>query len=329
MLFDHRGTVHISAGRRAAHGNRASVSDGLLGLFDQFGDESQAVFEGAPVLVGALVGGRHELRNQIAVCCVDVDDVEARALRAFGGRRVPAAQVADIPFVHHPALHGIVAPSRPAPWAERFLPRVEVRRESTAVPELRARQRAVSMNFVDHQCLRAHILFVPQCGRRVGIVVGARVDRAVFGADDPPAALRLDFAHGGERLRSAVPHPGAMRDLIEAIGGRYGADLDRLEENVIPRIARHRCLRAICAPGVEPWVEGSLRRLEVADDGQESESLPVADSASRRSMADTSAGSSGSVSDSKRATTFPFRSTRYFWKFHSMGPPIGLGSDVR
>ena len=50
--------------------------------------------------------------------------------------------------------------------------------------------------------------------------------------------------------------------------------------------------------------------------------------ASSSSTCFTSAGSSGAVRGSNFATTSPFRSTRYFWKFHCTSPPIGAGRPV-
>jgi hypothetical protein len=61
-----------------------------------------------------------------------------------------------------------------------------------------------------------------------------------------------------------------------------------------------------------PRVCRGYRGYRGYDGASDSGFVALVGSESRRSIAATSAGSSGSVSDSKRATTFPFRSTRYF-----------------
>ncbi len=61
----------------------------------------------------------------------------------------------------------------------------------------------------------------------------------LLAADDAPAALGLDRPHDGERGRVAVAHAVAMRHLVEAVLGGDRADLYRLEQDVVSRIARH------------------------------------------------------------------------------------------
>lgn len=60
----------------------------------------------------------------------------------------------------------------------------------------------------------------------------------LLGTDDGPAALGLDVAHG--RLRGGIPvtHAVAVGHLEEPVPGADGAELNRLEQDVVPAIAR-------------------------------------------------------------------------------------------
>ena len=73
------------------------------------------------------------------------------------------------------------------------------------------------------------------------------MDLDLLGADDGPAALRLDAAHDGVRGRVAVAHPVAVRHLEEAVARGHRPELHRLEEDVVARVAGHQAkrLRAI------------------------------------------------------------------------------------
>src|SRR5436190_12380242 len=66
------------------------------------------------------------------------------------------------------------------------------------------------------------------------------MDRAVLGAAGAPAALRLHAAVIGLHAGLLGPGPDAVRYLVEAILQRLRTDLDRLKEDVVLRIARHR-----------------------------------------------------------------------------------------
>src|ERR1700681_4019029 len=58
-------------------------------------------------------------------------------------------------------------------------------------------------------------------------------------ADDRPTAFCFHAAHGGVGLRSGVTHPIAVRDLVEAVLGDYGTDLDGFKQNVEAGITGH------------------------------------------------------------------------------------------
>src|SRR5450631_2642528 len=65
------------------------------------------------------------------------------------------------------------------------------------------------------------------------------MNRAVLGVDARPAALGLDRAVRCLKAGPVGAGADAMRDLIEAVAQGLRADLDRLEQNVVFRIARH------------------------------------------------------------------------------------------
>ncbi|MCY1561963.1 hypothetical protein D9M68_992900 [compost metagenome] len=66
------------------------------------------------------------------------------------------------------------------------------------------------------------------------------MDVGDLGAHRTPAALGLDAAHGRQHVRPQVAHAVAVGHLEEAVGGGHRADPDRLEEDGIARICRHR-----------------------------------------------------------------------------------------
>src|SRR5690349_1438882 len=69
------------------------------------------------------------------------------------------------------------------------------------------------------------------------------MDLDLLGADDGPAALRLDATHDGVRGRIAMAHPVAVRHLEEPVACGDRAELHGLEEHVVARIARHQANR--------------------------------------------------------------------------------------
>ena len=73
----------------------------------------------------------------------------------------------------------------------------------------------------------------------IGRDIAGGMDLDFLGADHRPAALGLDAAHGRERRGIVVAHAVAMGHLVEAVLGGDRADLDRLEQDVVARIARH------------------------------------------------------------------------------------------
>ena len=69
------------------NGDRAVVTDRFAHDLECLEPEARPVLERASVLVRALVvEGRKELKRQVAVAAVDVDDVEAGVAPAFAAR---------------------------------------------------------------------------------------------------------------------------------------------------------------------------------------------------------------------------------------------------
>ena len=96
------------------------------------------------------------------------------------------------------------------------------------------------VNLFGHQGVGPDIRGVPKTGIGVGQIVGRRVNRAILRAHHAPAPLGL---HGAQVRQHPRPQPskaGAMGHLIEAVFRRDRPDPDRLEENVVARIATYR-----------------------------------------------------------------------------------------
>ena len=175
--------------------------------------------------------------QQIAMGRIDIDDVEAGLAGALGGIAMPAPDVADVLLVDAARLHGIGARGD-ADEIQRWLAGGEAGDVIAADPELAAGERPLAMHRLGHQPLGADIFIVPEPGIGIGRVVGARMDRAIFGVHHGPAALGLHAAHGGQGTGQGPAHAGAMRHLIEAVACRQRPDAHRLEQDVVTRIAQ-------------------------------------------------------------------------------------------
>ena len=97
--------------------------------------------------------------------------------------------------------------------------------------------------------MRVHLLDEPLVRRDVRVVPETALDEAadvrggmdfdLLGADDGPTALGLDAAHDRVGGRVAVAHAVAMRHLEEAVARGDRAELHRLEQDVVARVAGH------------------------------------------------------------------------------------------
>jgi hypothetical protein len=107
------------------------------------------------------------------------------------------------------------------------------------VDQLAAGERAMAMHGLGHMRQGRDVMVVPEPRLLIGRDIAGGMDLAFLGADHGPAALGLHAAHGRQRQRHVVAHAVAMGHLVEAVAGGDGADLDRLEQDIVTRIARH------------------------------------------------------------------------------------------
>ena len=173
------------------------------------------------------------------VAGVAIDDIEPNLAGAQHGRAMPTAVVADVRLVHGAGLHRRLPGHRLVRRPDRRLAAVVVGGAGAVMGELDRGERAVVVHGLGHQRQRGHVAVVPQSGFGKGQDVAGRMDVAFLRRDDGPAALGLDAAHGRLGARHDMAHAGAVRHLIEAVSGRLRADLHRLEQDVVTRVARH------------------------------------------------------------------------------------------
>jgi hypothetical protein len=174
------------------------------------------------------------------VPAVDVDDVEAgvpRAPRGLDPVRLDAADVVPFHLLRRDERVVVARELRRGDGRHAGVARARVR---AAVRELDARERPVRVGFVAHDRQVAQVVVVPDASRNDGPEVRVDADERFLGAHGSPAALGLHGAKAGLRGRLLASEPGAMRHAIEAVLERLRADPDRLEEDIVAGIARHR-----------------------------------------------------------------------------------------
>ena len=225
---------------REPHRDAAGVADRVLGILDHLAEQPHAVLQAAAIFVGAGVAAAlQEVHGQRQVMPgIDVDDIVSGLARADRRLAVPAAEVADVLAVHGARLERVVARhlvDRP----DRHLAAVEVGGGRAVVIELDRRQRAVLVHRLAHQRVVRDVVVVPQPRLDERRHVAGGMDLALLGRDHRPAALRLHPAHGGMGVGMRMPHAVAMRHLEEPVLGGDRPDADRLEQDVVTRIARH------------------------------------------------------------------------------------------
>ena len=192
------GSMPVAANESAAtaHGDRAPVADGLADALDRLQPEPRAVLDRAAVRVGAPVRARREeLRRQVGVRAVDVDDVEARLDRAARRRHPGVLLAADVGRRHRlrhvprQVLVRDLARRRASAAGSRASSPSRRRATARRRPARRARARP-----------RSSAAATPRRRRPTGATetygssseVGR--DRAVLGAHRAPAALGLHAA---------------------------------------------------------------------------------------------------------------------------------------
>ena len=223
---------------RDADRDRGVVAHGLAHALERLQPEARAVLERASVRVGAVVvAGREELRRQVGVRAVDVDDVEAGLPRPECGGDPVVLRAPDVRELHGLGHDERLVLARDLARRQRHGARLAALDMDAAVPELDRGERSVRVRLIRHQAQRAHVAVVPQARRDERILVALRADRAVLGRNRRPAALGLDATVPGlrPRLRDAVAC--AVRHLVEAVAQRLRPDADGLEQHVVTRVA--------------------------------------------------------------------------------------------
>ncbi len=231
-------------------------------VLEDLSQEARAVLERSAVLVlPEVVAAREEvLECREPVRRVDVDEVVARAQRPLDRLPVAAAEVVDVLAAHRSRLDRIVAADRQVRRAERRDPAVEVRADHPVVHELDPGERAVCVDLLDEALVRRNVRVVPEAALDEAARVGRGVDLDLLCADDGPASLGLDAAHHGMSGRVAVAHAVAVGHLEEAVAGGHRPELDRLEQDVVARVAAHYAKRLLAMrSGVAEGHEGIER----------------------------------------------------------------------
>ena len=233
----------------------ASVADRIMGIFEQFPNETCAILKASTVFVDALVLDRgKELQRHVAVGSVDVDDVEAAVAGTDRGGTVIAPECGDVGLVHGAGLPRGIA-RRHAHGADGYSACQVVATGISGRPQFHPCQSSVSVHGFRHSGERKLIVIVPNRAKGMRVVVRRRLSRTVFGTDNAPAAFGLHFAHCDGAVGHRKAHPRTMGDLVEAIGCRDRADPDRLEEDVVCASVSHAI-----SPAVPALVAEYLRR---------------------------------------------------------------------
>ena len=97
----------------------------------------------------------------------------------------------------------------------------------------------MGMHLVGHLGHDWNIAVVPQAALDAGAVLGSVMDFHLFGAHNRPATFGLHTAHLRHAGGVGAAHAIAVRHLVEPVACRNRTDLDRLEQDVVARIAVH------------------------------------------------------------------------------------------
>ena len=229
----------MSTPKRSRDG--AVVADRLTHELEHLARHAGAVLERSSVLVGAVVEERKQelVQQRLRVRAVDDEDVEAGAASPLAGVDVVLLHLADVLPIHLLAGAHEREGASDLRGAARGHPALLAAGVGAPVPDLDRRERAVLVEHVAHQAQVPDVAVVPEPRADPVRVVALRGDRAVLGAHGAPAALRLHGPEVGLKARPVRAGAVAMRHLEEPVGQRLRADLDRLEEDVVLRIAGH------------------------------------------------------------------------------------------
>ena len=178
-------------------------------------------------------------RERQVVRGVHVHDVEAGTLGPQGCVAMPAAIIADVAQRHRACLLRIAVLQRLMRRSDRHLARIQIRSRRTVVRQLDRCERTVRVHLLAHQRQRGNVAIVPEPRFDVRREVAGRMNLALFGAYDGPAALGFRSAHRCVCFRHGVTHAVAVRDLEEAVLRGDRTDTDGLEQDVVTRITFH------------------------------------------------------------------------------------------
>src|SRR4051794_32407081 len=92
---------------------------------------------------------------------------------------------------------------------------------------------------VGHQGEGGNVAIVPQATLVEGFAIGRGMDFGLFRGDDRPAPFGLDAPEAREGLRLSPADARAVRYLIETVARGHCPDADRLEQDIVPRVAAH------------------------------------------------------------------------------------------
>ena len=221
----------------------------LAGVFEYLAQESDPVGQAAAVFVGAVVVPPRQEVVQAAhgVSGVGVDDVVTDVDGAANRVAVPPAHIGDIGLGHRSRLHRVVIPGHDGKVlrSKWDFATDQVRTVEPVVGEFDTGQRAALVNHVGDPGQPGQILLVPDPQFDERPDIGRGVDLNLFGADHSPTSFGLHPAHVGLAGGIPVAHAVAVRYLVEAVTCRHRADLYRLEEDVVARIAHMSSCRVL------------------------------------------------------------------------------------
>ena len=187
--------------QREAQGQPHGIAHRIAHIVHNFAHETRPVFQRSTVFVGPVVGdrGQEMLENPEPVRAIKTDQVKPCSLRPLARVHEPAAQVADVLFVHAAGIDRVIGkgPDRHAGHGQRHFARVEIGPVDAGIGQLDAGQRTARFHRFGHSCDAGNILIFPQPQLDERGNLGRVVHFALFGEHHTPAAFGLDPAHGG------------------------------------------------------------------------------------------------------------------------------------
>ncbi len=189
---------------------------------------------------------------------IEVDQIEPGFLGTLGSVHEPAAQVADFFLGQCAGLDRIIGKGADGlgRHGQRHFLGVKVRAVHPGIGQLDARQRPVGFHLFRHLAQLRNVLVFPQAQLDERCDFRSVMHLALFGENHRPAALGLDPAHGCRRRGVTIPAAIAVRHLVEPVLCGMRANLDRLEQNIIPGIAHLDF--SLCRLASDLWPHGGI-----------------------------------------------------------------------